>query len=67
MEKRLSSFVNFNFYIYWLQDFIQFLENKDHFEGGLLRVSPNIQLENNISVLLFLDKNVLASNNIVYH
>ena len=33
--------------------FIQFLVNKDYFEDGLWKVSPNIQLENNTCFSLY--------------
>ena len=45
----------FSNYIFGLMDF----------EDGLWKVSPNIQLENNISILLF--STIFASNNIVYY
>ena len=36
--------------------FIWFLVNNDYFEDGLWKVSPNIELENNILILLFSTK-----------
>ena len=39
-----------------------------HFEYGLWKVSPNIWLNNNISIILFsTNKHALGSNNIAYH
>ena len=44
---------------------LTFQSSNMDFEDGLWKVSPNIQLENNISILLF--STIFASNNIVYY